>query len=61
MTPRAIGLAMFLWTAAVGAGFAFVAVGAAIPSVALTLAVGALFGAVWFIGLVILTLFLAVR
>lgn len=60
LAPRTMGLAMLLWTGLVAGGFAFVTGNVAIPTVALTLAVGGLFAVVWLFVLVILVLFVAV-
>lgn len=49
---------MLVWTAAMGAWFAFTVVNGAIGPTALILAVGGLFGVIWLLVLMILTLFL---
>lgn len=49
---------MLVWTAAIAAWFAVTVLNGAIGPVALVLAVGGLFAAIWLFGLLILGLFL---
>lgn len=58
LTRREIGILMLVWTAAMGAWFAFTVVNGAIGRTALILSVGGLFGVIWLLGLIILALFL---
>jgi len=56
---RDVALLMVVWTAILASSFGVTVLGGAIGRLALVLAVGGLFAAIWLSGLAILSLFLA--
>ena len=56
---REVAFLMLVWTAIMASSFGVTVLGGAIGRLALVLAVGGLFAAIWLFGLVILGLFLA--